>query len=686
MAVFSAAATAVDLCLFDRPDSRTESRRLPLTERTGAVWHGYRPEARPGQLYGFRVHGPWSPGDGHRCNPAKLLFDPYARAVGRPLVWHPSLFSTGDPPDPVDSAAWAPLGVVIDDTFDWQGDTRPEVAWPDTIIYELHVKGFTARHPGIPEAQRGTYAGLASDAAVAHLRALGVTAVKLMPIHARVDEHALHARGLTNYWGYNTLGFFAPEPRLAAAQRPDDVVREFKTMVRALHGAGIEVILDVVYNHTAEGDHLGPTLSMRGLDNASYYRLDPQDRRRYDDLTGCGNTLKVSSPSVLHLVMDSLRYWVQEVHVDGFRFDLASALARGPRGFDRTATFLQVIQQDPVLSQVKLIAEPWDATPEGYQVGQFPPGWTEWNGKYRDCVRRVWRGEAGRRAELATRLSGSSDLYATSGRRPFASLNFVTSHDGFTLADLVSYAHKHNEANGECNRDGDPHNLSANWGAEGPTDDAEIRARRACVQRSLLLTLLVSQGVPMINGGDELGRTQQGNNNAYCHDSPLTWTPWLPEHGADASMLAFAQRVVALRHAHPVLRRRAFLDGAHPDGVDVAWLGPSGEVLTEADWQDPEARVLGMWLHGDAIRERDARGERIISDSVLLLVNWGASDVAFQLPPPRASSWILDLTSAAADAGPVVLPPDVPYPLQAHAAVVLRDSGPHANRVEGDAP
>ena len=547
----------------------------------------------------------------------------------------------------------APLGAVADNRFDWGDDRRLETPLADTIIYELHVKGFTALHPDVPPQDRGTYRGLAGDAAIAHLRGLGITAVELMPVHARVDERALHERGLTNYWGYNTLGFFAPDPRLAAAVDPMGVVREFKSMVKALHAAGIEVILDVVYNHTAEGDQLGPTLSMRGIDNAGYYRLRPDDRSLYQDFTGCGNTLDTRSAVVQQLILDSLGYWVEYMHVDGFRFDLASALVRSESAVTLPSRLLDSITRDPVLSKVKLIAEPWDAAADGYLVGRFPAGWSEWNGLYRDHVRRAWRGDAGQRAELATRLAGSSDLYAAAGRSPQASINFITAHDGFTLADLVSYEHKHNEANGEANLDGESHNGSANWGVEGATSDPEILERRARVTRSLLLTLCVSQGVPMVSGGDELGRTQLGNNNAYCHDSALSWTPW----PGDQDLLAFTQRALALRRAHPQLRRTSFF----ADGDGVVWLGPSGDELTEADWQDANARALGMWLRGTAGAD----------SSLLVLFNPGDVEVDFRLPVASGGSWTLVLSSTDDQALPRELPADGQVRLPAHSAVVM---------------
>lgn len=564
-------ATRVELCVFDSAGAEHERMRIPMVGDAN-TWHVYVPGAGPGTIYGFRTD--LTPGP---------LFDPYGRAFAETFSW---------------THGRTPRAVVIDDRFDWDGDQAPRTPWTQTLIYELHVKGFTARHPDIPQDLRGTYAGLASAPAIAHLQSLGVTAVELLPVHARVDEAALHARGLTNYWGYNTLGFFAPEPRLAAARSPQGVIDEFKSMVRALHAAGIEVLLDVVYNHTAEGDQSGPTLSMRGLDPVRYYRHRADDPTHYDDFTGCGNTLDTREPLVRGLILDSLRYWVQEMHVDGFRFDLASALARGDHHFDPAAPLLLDIQRDQALSRVKLIAEPWDATAEGYQVGRFPAGWAEWNGRYRDDVRRYWRLDAGTRPALATRLAGSSDLYHTPGRGPTSSINFVTSHDGFTLADVVSYADKHNAANGEDNRDGDSHNLSQNFGVEGPTDDPAVRAARAATQRHFLRTLFASLGVPMINGGDELGRTQRGNNNAYCQDSELSWTPWRVEDGADLNLLDFVRALAAWRRATPALARSTFWD---PGSRDVEWLRPDGSPMTEADWHDTHARGLIMRVGGTEI-------------------------------------------------------------------------------------
>jgi len=655
-AIYSEHATGVELCLFDGPTADSESVRVPLGEQTDMVWHGYLPDAGPGQLYGYRVHGPYDPPAGHRFNPAKIVMDPYAKAVGRTVQWHDSLFGyeVGHPAadlslDSRDSARYAPLAAVIDEAFTWGNDRAPRTPWHETLIYELHVKGFTQQHPDVPARLRGTYLGLASEAAIDHLVRLGVTAVELMPVHHHTNEWLLVQRGLTNYWGYNTLSYFAPDVRYAASTSPLESVREFKMMVRALHAAGLEVLLDVVYNHTAEGHHFGPTLSLRGIDNASYYRLQA-DRRYYEDFTGCGNTLNMRSPRVLQLIMDSLRYWVLEMHVDGFRFDLASALARELHAVDKLGSFFDIIHQDPVLSQVKLIAEPWDLGEGGYQVGNFPIGWTEWNGKYRDTVRRFWRGDGGVVSELATRLAGSSDLYGHSGRRPYASVNFITVHDGFTLADLVSYSEKHNEANREDNRDGENHNLSWNCGQEGPTDDLAVVGLRRRQMRNFMATLFLSLGVPMLSGGDEMARTQRGNNNAYCQDNDLSWTPWdlSPQQ---QEFLEFTRRMIGTWKANPVLRRRRFLQGRPLRGAgvkDIAWLTPEGREMTDADWSFPEARRLAVRLAGDAIEDADAHGKRIVGDTLLILLNADAAATQFTLPRSGADgTWDLLLDTAA---------------------------------------
>ncbi len=640
-AIFSEHATQVELCLFDSASSDVESLTIPLREQTDMVWHGYLPDVHPGQLYGYRVHGPYAPNRGHRFNPHKLVLDPYAKVMGRAVRWNEALFGyrpNGDMDDTTldtrDSAPYAPLAAVADTAFTW-GDDRPlRTSWHETLIYELHVKGFTQLNPYVPEHLRGTYLGLASEPAIRHLTSLGVTAVELMPVHHHTDEWHLVQKGLRNYWGYNTLTYFAPDMRYSTSSSPMECVREFKMMVRALHAAGLEVILDVVYNHTAEGNHLGPTLSLRGIDNSSYYRLLPNEPRFYQDFTGCGNTLNMRSPRVLQLIMDSLRYWVREMHVDGFRFDLASALARELHAVDKLGAFFDIIHQDPVLSQVKLIAEPWDLGEGGYQVGNFPTKWTEWNGKYRDAVRRFWRGDGGVVSELATRLSGSSDLYEQSGRRPYASINFITAHDGFTLADLVSYNEKHNEANGENNSDGENHNLSWNSGVEGTTDDRRILELRAQQRRNLMATLLLSAGVPMISGGDELGRTQRGNNNAYCQDNEISWTQWsaTPEQ---REFLEFTRRLIRIRKEQPVLRRRKFFQGRRirgADVLDIAWLDPSGREMADDTWNSPDVRCLGVRLNGDAIDDVDERGERIVGDTLVLLLNAGEQPVPFVLP------------------------------------------------------
>jgi glycogen operon protein len=642
-AIFSEHATRVELCLFDSLDAEVESVTIPLAEHTDMVWHGYLPDVRPGQLYGYRVHGPYKPLDGHRFNPNKLVMDPYAKVIGRTVEWNDALFGyrTGQDDttfDERDSAPYAPLAAVVDTAFTW-GDDRPlRTPWHETLIYELHVKGYTQLNPHVPEHLRGTYLGLASEPAIRHLTSLGVTAVELMPVHHHAEDDHVSRLGLSNYWGYNTLSYFAPDVRYASSNSPMEAVREFKMMVRALHAANLEVILDVVYNHTAEGNHLGPTLSLRGIDNTSYYRLLPNESRFYQDFTGCGNTLNMRSPRVLQLIMDSLRYWVQEMHVDGFRFDLASALARELHAVDKLGAFFDIIHQDPVLSQVKLIAEPWDLGEGGYQVGNFPSKWTEWNGKYRDAVRRFWRGDGGVVSELATRLSGSSDLYEQSGRRPYASINFITAHDGFTLSDLVSYDSKHNDANGEGNADGENHNLSWNCGVEGPTSNRRVVELRDRQRRNMMATLLLSVGVPMISGGDELGRTQSGNNNAYCQDNEISWTPWEPTPER-RDFLDFTRRLIEIWKSYPVLRRRKFFQGRRIRGADVsdiAWLDPSGREMADHTWNSPDVRCLGVRLNGDAIDEVDERGGRIISDTLLLMLNAGDEAIVFTLPVTAA--------------------------------------------------
>jgi isoamylase len=655
-ALFSAHATKVELCLFDSPTATRESHRVTLPEQTDMVWHGYMPDIRPGQLYGYRVHGPYDPQAGHRFNPNKVVMDPYAKAVGRTVRWGQYEmfgYKGGDPAadlsfDDRDNAAFAPMGTVIDSTFTWGDDRPPRTPWNRTIIYEMHVRGFTMRHPRVPELLRGTYEALTTDEALDHLVSLGITAVELMPVHHFLNDQHLVERGLSNYWGYNTFCYFAPEIRYAAAGHMGDAtVREFKRMVRALHSAGLEVILDVVYNHTAEGNQLGPTISLRGIDNAAYYRLVHDKPRFYLDFTGTGNTLNMRSPRVLQLIMDSLRYWVLEMHVDGFRFDLASTLARELYEVDRLGAFLDIIHQDPVISQVKLIAEPWDLGEGGYQVGNFPVLWTEWNGKYRDSVRRFWRGDDGVVSEFATRLAGSNDLYEMSGRRPYASINFVTAHDGFTMHDLVSYNDKHNEANGEENRDGENHNLSWNCGVEGPTTDKAILALRGQQKRNLMATLLLSAGVPMLSGGDEMCRTQRGNNNAYCQDNDISWTNWElgPEEQA---FLDFTRRLVHLRQSEPVLQRRRFFQGRAIRGVkDIMWVDPSGHEMTDESWNSPLIRSLGVVYSGDGTGEVDERGQTITGDTLLVLMNAHNEIMPFRLPASNAGVWqrIFDTTN-----------------------------------------
>jgi glycogen operon protein len=645
-ALFSEIADAVELCLFDANGVET---RVELTEREASVWHGYLPRVGPGQRYGFRVHGPYEPATGHRCNPAKLLLDPYAKAIEGEIDWDEALFSYhfGDPDslNTSDSAPHTMKSVVVNPYFDWQEDRHPRRPYHETVIYEAHVKGLTIQHPDIPEALRGTYAGLASPPMIDHLQSLGVTAVELMPVHQFVHDSTLVQRGLRNYWGYNTIGYFAPHNAYAASGQLGEQVQEFKAMVRALHRAGIEVILDVVYNHTAEGNHLGPTLAFRGIDNAAYYRLVDNDPRYYMDTTGTGNSLLMRHPYVLQLIMDSLRYWVTEMHVDGFRFDLAATLARQFHEVDRLSAFFDLVQQDPIVSQVKLIAEPWDVGPGGYQVGNFPPVWTEWNGKYRDCVRDFWRGRPATLGEFAMRLTGSSDLYEDDGRKPYASINFITAHDGFTLRDLVTYNTKHNEANGEHNRDGTSDNRSWNCGVEGPTDDPDILALRDRQCRNFLATLFLSQGVPMISHGDELGRSQGGNNNAYSQDNPICWVDW---ENVDERLLAFTRTVSRLRAEHPVFRRRRFFDGLGRGGLgDIAWLKPDGTEMTDQDWTTGFAKSLTVFLNGDAIREPGPQGERIVDDSFLLLFNASEEALEFTLPPRQYGSlWVPVLDTA----------------------------------------
>jgi isoamylase len=640
-AIYSEDATGVELCLFASEDAATESIKVPLPESTGFVWHGYLLGAEVGLLYGYRVYGPYEPQQGHRFNPHKLLVDPYARALKGNVDWKAPLsgYRLGDPAgdlsfDEQDDAWGVPLGIVIDPDFDWEDDRRLEVPWHETIIYETHVKGLTKLHPEVPEEQRGTYAGLAAPPVIEHLRKLGVTAVELLPVHAFVQDGRLAEHGLRNYWGYNTLGYFAPEGGYSSSGDAGGQVSEFKAMVKALHRAGIEVILDVVYNHTCEANERGPTLCYRGIDNRTYYRAPPDDPRHYLDFTGTGNTLNVRNPQVLQLIMDSLRYWVGEMHVDGFRFDLAATLARGLYDVDRLSAFFDIIHQDPLISRVKLIAEPWDVGEGGYQVGNFPSLWTEWNGRYRDTVRGFWRGDEVRYGELAFRLTGSSDLYERTGRRPFASINFVTAHDGFTLRDLVSYNEKHNQANGEDNRDGSDYNLSWNCGAEGPTEDPAIDALRLKQQRNFLATLVLSQGVPMLLGGDEIGRSQQGNNNAYCQDNETSWYAW-PLSAPQQGLLEFTRHLIELRKNHPVLRRRRFFQGRRIRGADVpdlTWFRPDGKEMTDDEWDRTDVKCFGLRLGGTSLDEIDEEGEPVTDDNFLLLLNSSAAVQEFILP------------------------------------------------------
>ncbi len=683
-ALFSENAEQVELCLFDDENRET---RVEVCEITAYTWHCFLPGVGPGQRYGYRVHGPYEPAEGHRFNPAKLLIDPYAKSIEGEVRWdgpnvHPYVPASGEDADlerdDEDDRDAIPKCVVIDPRFDWEGDRRPGVPLHESVIYEAHVKGYTMRHPEIAEELRGTYAGLASEPSIAYLRTLGVTAVELLPVHTIADEVFLHDQGLSNYWGYSTIGFFAPHSGYAATGTRGQEIREFKGMVKALHLAGIEVILDVVYNHTAEGNQLGPMLSFKGVDNASYYRLMPDDRRFYTDFTGTGNSLNVVNPSVLRLIMDSLRYWVVECHVDGFRFDLASALARELYDVDRLSAFFDVIHQDPVLSQVKLIAEPWDVGPGGYQVGNFPVLWSEWNGMYRDVMRDFWRGQASL-GEFASRLTGSSDLYQDDGRRPFASINFITAHDGFTLRDLVSYNEKHNEANQEGNRDGTDDNRSWNSGAEGDTDDPEVLALRGRQQRNFLATLFLSQGTPMLLGGDELGRTQGGSNNGWCQDNEISWYDWsLLE--SEAELHEFVRKLIVLRRAHPVFRRREFLRGTEGEGhelPDVWWFRTDGQAMQGDDWHE-RGPVVGMFLNGEGITAPDTKGERILDESFLLLINGDHADCEFVMPEARfGDHWTLVLRTddPAAEPGALEAVPGEPVGLISRSLMVLRRVG-----------
>lgn len=659
-ALYAENATGVELCLFDQRMGATQSAIVKMEERTHHMYHVYLPDVKPGQLYGYRVHGPYDPNNGQRYNPAKLLIDPYAKAIAGTIEWNDSLFGyeVGHKNEDLaiskaDSAPFIPKSVVVDDHFDWGGDRAPKIPYHLSIIYETHVKGFTKMHPDIPEEIRGTYAGMAHPVTISYLKDLGVTAVELLPVHHFVADRHLKEKGLTNYWGYNSIGFFAPDIRYSATGKTYEQVTEFKNMVKELHKAGIEVILDVVYNHTAEGNHMGPTLSFKGIDNSSYYRL-MENKRYYMDYTGTGNTLRANLPNVLRLMMDSLRYWIQEMHVDGFRFDLASALARELHEVNKLSSFFDVIHQDPVISQVKLIAEPWDVGEGGYQVGNFPPGWTEWNGKYRDCIRDYWRGADSVLGEFAARFTGSPDLYQDDNRRPTASINFITAHDGFTLHDLVSYNEKHNEANGENNQDGESHNRSWNCGVEGPTDKKEVIQLRQQQKRNFLTTLFLSQGIPMMLAGDELSRTQQGNNNAYCQDNEISWVNW---HKADKELMEFTRELIALRRSHPTFCRRKWFQGQPIKGVgveDIAWFLPEGTEMTDEHWNTSFAKSLGVYLNGKGIHTPNAFGEQIIDDSFYIIFNAHHEGLDYHLPPAKYGAvWnkILDTSRATINGG-----------------------------------
>ena len=682
-AIFSENAQAVDLCIFDEAYGAPEVARIRLREQTDYVWHAYLPEARPGMMYGYRVCGPYDPQNGDRFNPNKLLLDPYAKSTTGPIEWSDAMFSypihAGEDRDLImdesNNAPGAPKGVVIEPAFSWGEDRPPKTAWHDTVIYEAHVKGLTWLKSDLGQEKPGTYAALANQKVVRHLQELGITALELMPVHQYVQDRDLVDRGLTNFWGYNTIGFLAPDPRYASSRAPGARVNEFKTMVKSLHGAGIEVILDVVYNHTAEGNHLGPTLSFRGIDNKAYYRLMADDPRYYMDYTGTGNTLNMLHPRTIQLIMDSLRYWVIDMHVDGFRFDLAAALARELHEVNQLGTFFDIIHQDPVLSQVKLIAEPWDVGEGGYQVGNFPVLWAEWNGKYRDSMRRFWRGDSFVVGEFGYRLTGSSDLYAHNGRNPHASVNFVTAHDGFTLRDLVSYNEKHNEQNGENNHDGTDDNLSWNHGTEGETDDPEIKELRARQMRNLITTQVLSQGVPMLLYGDEVGRTQGGNNNAYCQDNELTWMPWELTR-EQKEMLEWVRRILLFRKEHSVLRRRHYFSGRSIRGAetkDITWLRPDGEEMSDEDWNNETVRALAVWLAGTAADLVDDRNKRIVGDTLLLLFNPGDEPVRFRLAPTGVRiSWALVLDTSRPDARTERFPSRGRFELPGRSIAVLK--------------
>ena len=678
-ALFSENATDVELCLFHSVDSQRETCRIPLMKSSDHVWHIYLEEVNPGCLYGYRVHGPYDPKNGHRFNPNKILVDPYAKCLARPdgLDDRHFAYRLGSPEgdlesDKIDNAGVAPLSMVVDASFPWGNDNRPDTPWNRTILYETHVKGLTARHPEVPEECRGTFSGLTCQPVIRHLKSLGITAVQLMPIFQHFGEQHLENNGLSNYWGYNTLSYFAPDTRFHSANSRDPV-QEFKTMVRTLHEEGIEVILDVVYNHTAEGNHLGPTLCYRGIDNKAYYRLNEENPRLYNDYTGCGNSLDTNHPQVLQLIMDSLRYWVTEMHVDGFRFDLATTLTRNHQAPDFQGSFIKIIKQDPVLSQVKLIAEPWDLGEGGYQMGNFPSPWSELNGKYRDTVRRFWKGDEGRLPKMASRLSGSSDLFQHNGRNPQASVNFITSHDGFTLQDLVSYNSKHNNANKENNQDGDNSNSSWNCGAEGPTGNAKIKALRAKQKRNLMASLFLSQGVPLINGGDELSRTQKGNNNAYCQDNAISWYNW-NLNKEQKQFLEFVKKIIQLRKTHPVFTRTKFFTGkktAKSTTKDISWISPNGRAMTQAKWQEPHTKCIGLRLAGDALEDWDDHGEPLRGKTLLILINAHHEQIPFILPAhKRGTRWepLID-TSAQKPHG--MVRGGTAYPLEGRSLTVL---------------
>ncbi|WP_420154719.1 glycogen debranching protein GlgX [Siphonobacter sp.] len=678
-AIFAENATGIDLCLFDEVSNAKETVRIPLEERAYHIWHVYVPGLEPGQLYGYRVHGPYEPENGHRFNPNKLLIDPYTKALAGTVEWDNSLFSYKIGEDDLsfnedDSAPFLPKSVVVDSSFDWEDDVAPKVPYNKTVIYETHVKGFTQLHPDIPEEIRGSYAALGHPVTIQYLKDLGITSVELMPIHAFVKDSHLVEKGLTNYWGYNTIAFFAPDAGYSSSGVQGEQVTEFKTMVKELHKAGIEVILDVVYNHTAEGNEMGPTLSFKGIDNAAYYRL--HDGRYYMDYTGTGNTLNVMQPNVLRLIMDSLRYWILEMHVDGFRFDLASTLARGLHEIDKLNSFFDVIYQDPIISQVKLIAEPWDVGEGGYQVGKFPPGWAEWNGMYRDCVRDYWRGAYSKLGEFAQRFLGSPDLYQEGYRSPTASVNFITAHDGFTLNDLVSYNDKHNEANGEDNKDGESHNRSWNCGVEGPTEDAEIVALRAQQKRNFITTLFLSQGVAMLVAGDEMGRSQQGNNNAYCQDNEISWVNW---EAADQELLEFTRKVIRFSKSHPVFCRRGWFKGQPIKGTgveDIAWFLPEGTEMSDEDWQNGFAKSLGIFMSGHALRSVSATGKRIVDDTFYVLFNAHYESIDYKIPPEKwGTTWIkvLDTSTALVDEEGETFQPDDTITVAARSVVVLKN-------------